>query len=715
MGDENHIRTLGDYSKPSHEGYRNTIELLKGNNVVPIRSDTIRLVQNGCSFHVLWFEDPNQYLKDFLKLVDSLDLNDKNRERVRQRLFQFSPRDQARNWLECLPARSISTWEDLTTRFLAQSFPPGRTVKLRNDILLFQQHQGESLSEAWTHFKDLLQKSASGKLQDKNAKESWALLEDLTLHDNKSWNNPRDFPKSVKAISLPQDVPSTSEHLLIELENQVQRLMEAHLAPKQPIQVNKISSSCEICSGPHDTQYCMENPKEAFVDYASSRTDEAGGKWFTFKPEQNNLGDTYNPSWKSHPNLRWRQPQNSQNNFSNPPNRFQPNGSFPNRSFNNNPQNFNNQSNLEGLVSSFMASQDARLSKFEADFKQQQSEMTNKIDTVLKAITDRITGALPSDTVKNPKLNINSNTLVLSTRSYQMEDPQCSSQTHNSITAISNQHSEGDQSKDKTLMINEVGTTKSKEPEHTLEDEFKDLHLNLPVLEVLAHAPIYNAILDKYVESLELGKNGSVFIQGEIPKRMEDPRLFTLPCRLGDSEPFDTLADLGSCVNIIPLYLFKKLKIGLLVETSHVFGLADGTKSYPVRIVKDVEVHIGRLKLLNDFYVIDMKKDPETPLLVGRGFLATANAVIDCRKAKIVVGEGITSSYGIGAQTPYYARKEFMDCHFPGEWEMARDAEINPFKDILVFRRMVEFLRALPINLKGNMWESEDLIEKPIN
>ncbi|GKA59164.1 hypothetical protein Tco_0758477 [Tanacetum coccineum] len=79
--------------------------------------------------------------------------------------------------------------------------------------------------------------------------------------------------------------------------------MEAHLAPKQPIKVNKITSSCEIRSGPHNTQYCMENPEQAFVDYASSHTDEAGGKWYTFKPEQNNLGDTYNPSWKSHPNL----------------------------------------------------------------------------------------------------------------------------------------------------------------------------------------------------------------------------------------------------------------------------------------------------------------------------------------------------------------------------------------------------------------------------
>nr|GEU71746.1 MAK10-like protein [Tanacetum cinerariifolium] len=125
MGDANPIRTLRDYSKPRHEGYRNTIELLVGNNVVPLRSDTIR-----------------------------------------------------------------------------------------------------------------------------NAKESWALLEDLALYDNESWNDLRDFAKPVKAMSLLQDVPSTFDRRLIKLENQVQRLMEAHLAPTQPTQVNKVTSSCEICSGP---------------------------------------------------------------------------------------------------------------------------------------------------------------------------------------------------------------------------------------------------------------------------------------------------------------------------------------------------------------------------------------------------------------------------------------------------------------------------------
>ncbi|GJW62942.1 putative ribonuclease H-like domain-containing protein [Tanacetum coccineum] len=80
-----------------------------------------------------------------------------------------------------------------------------------------------------------------------------------------------------------------------------------------------------------------------------------------------------------------------------------------------------------------MASQDARLSKFKANFKQQQSEMTNKIETVLKSITDQIAGTLPSDTVKNPKLGTHP---VSSARSYPTMDPQCSTQIHGLINTI---------------------------------------------------------------------------------------------------------------------------------------------------------------------------------------------------------------------------------------------------------------------------------------
>ncbi|GJT26457.1 hypothetical protein Tco_0906732 [Tanacetum coccineum] len=114
MGDENPIRTLGDYSKPSHEGYKNTIELPVGNNVVPLRSDTIR-------------------------------------EGTHMRLFQFSSRriKLAIGW-NVFRAGSSPHGRILLPDSLLQFFPPEGDVKLCNDILMFQQRHGESLSKAWT-------------------------------------------------------------------------------------------------------------------------------------------------------------------------------------------------------------------------------------------------------------------------------------------------------------------------------------------------------------------------------------------------------------------------------------------------------------------------------------------------------------------------------------------------------------------------------------
>ncbi|GJU35384.1 hypothetical protein Tco_1183738 [Tanacetum coccineum] len=198
-----------------------TKDVHRMNDLVPLRSDTIRLVQNGCSFHGLRSEDPNQHLKDFLKIMDSIDLNVETRERTCLRLTPKVPHHGIDLWLQ---------------------------------IQIFYDHVNPITRQT-------IDQAAGGKLRDKNDEESWALLEDLALYDNESWNDPRDFTKLVKAIYMPQDVPSTSDRRLIELENQVQRIMEAHLSQSKPVQVNKIASSCEIYSGPHDTQCYMEDPE----------------------------------------------------------------------------------------------------------------------------------------------------------------------------------------------------------------------------------------------------------------------------------------------------------------------------------------------------------------------------------------------------------------------------------------------------------------------
>ncbi|GJR24025.1 hypothetical protein Tco_0972552 [Tanacetum coccineum] len=152
MGDENPDFTLGDYSRPSQEGYENTIELPDRNNMVPLRSDTIRLVQNECLFHGLRSKDLNQHLKDFLKLVDSLDLDVTNRD-----------------LLQKVPHHGIDLWLQVQIFYDHVNPATGRTID----------------------------QSADGK----NTEESWALLEDLALYDNESWNDLRDFAKPVKTIS----------------------------------------------------------------------------------------------------------------------------------------------------------------------------------------------------------------------------------------------------------------------------------------------------------------------------------------------------------------------------------------------------------------------------------------------------------------------------------------------------------------------------------
>nr|GEV09703.1 ribonuclease H-like domain, reverse transcriptase, RNA-dependent DNA polymerase [Tanacetum cinerariifolium] len=171
---------------PSIDGVRDLVTASGRNNVVPIRSDTIQLVQNEWSFHGLWSEDPNQHLKDFLNLVYSLNLDGENRERMCLRLFQFSLRDQASNWLERLPAGSITTWEDLTTSW----------TRLK-DLLQKVLHHGLDLWLQVQIFYDHIacttqigiDYTASRRLKKLRLGEAWATIERLSQYEDERWDD----------------------------------------------------------------------------------------------------------------------------------------------------------------------------------------------------------------------------------------------------------------------------------------------------------------------------------------------------------------------------------------------------------------------------------------------------------------------------------------------------------------------------------------------
>ncbi|GKC19567.1 zinc finger, CCHC-type containing protein [Tanacetum coccineum] len=140
---------------------------------------------------------------------------------MRMRLFQFSLRDQASNWLKRILAGSISTWEDLTTRFLAQFFPPRRTqnfvmislcfnnikesLSLKHGLvsrtyskksLIMESIAGSKfnfLCHVYFHLKCEIGCAANGKLREKNADDSWEIIKNLTLYHHEGWNDSKDM------------------------------------------------------------------------------------------------------------------------------------------------------------------------------------------------------------------------------------------------------------------------------------------------------------------------------------------------------------------------------------------------------------------------------------------------------------------------------------------------------------------------------------------
>ncbi|GKC66894.1 reverse transcriptase domain-containing protein, partial [Tanacetum coccineum] len=100
------------------------------------------------------------------------------------------------------------------------------------------------------------------------------------------------------------------------------------------------------------------------------------------------------------------------------------------------------------------------------------------------------------------------------------------------------------------------------------------------------------------------------------------------------------LADLGASINLMPLSVWKKLMLPELIPTRMTLELTNRSVAYPVGIVEDVFVQVGKFTFLADFVVADYDIDPCVPFILGRPFLRTARALVD------VYGEELTLRVG---------------------------------------------------------------------
>ena len=95
------------------------------------------------------------------------------------------------------------------------------------------------------------------------------------------------------------------------------------------------------------------------------------------------------------------------------------------------------------------------------------------------------------------------------------------------------------------------------------------------------------------------------------------------------------LLDLGASVNLLPYSMYKQLGLGELKPTSITLSLANRSIKIPKGIVEDVLIQVDKFYYLMDFVVLDTEPAAAganyVPIILGRPFLATSNAIINCR------------------------------------------------------------------------------------
>ena len=90
-------------------------------------------------------------------------------------------------------------------------------------------------------------------------------------------------------------------------------------------------------------------------------------------------------------------------------------------------------------------------------------------------------------------------------------------------------------------------------------------------------------------------------------------------------------------MNLMPLSVYNRLKLGQAKPTTVTLQMADRSLSHPYGVVEDVLVKVGKFIFPADFIILDMEEDEKIPIIMGRPFLATGRALIDVQKGELML------------------------------------------------------------------------------
>lgn len=647
---ENPRKTLRDYFTPSTNITASIVNPPMQATNFELKPGLIQMVQNSTMFRGASTEDPNAHLKNFIRVADSIKCNGVTPEAIRMRLFPWSLADKATTWLDSLPNESITTWDQLTQKFLNKYFPPGKAAKIRAEITNFSQFEEESLHEAWERLQDKLRScphhgfekwqileilynglssqnrgvidsACGGSMLNKEPEEVYNLVAEITA-DSAQWaTNDRHLKKPAGMYKV--NAETNFEIKLDAISKQIETLMKAQAQP-----------ALVVPSTDERLQTIEEFIKAQ--GRSSPLTEEANYIHNSNRNQNDPYSNTYNQGWRNHPNLSWGgQHKGQSSNFYRPPHVQ---------------MHEEKKTETSDILAKFMEQTNEKFGTLEGH-----------ISSILNLLSQRPQGSLPTQTEPNPKEK-NEHCKVVTLRSGKElnqennQNVQVPEQKKEVPTegSTSTNHNKGKEKVDEHVEVSVPFPNRLKNEHNDKQfsrflEMFRKLHINIPFAEAIAQMPKYAKFLKDIIsnkkklegfETVKLNEECSSIVLKKLPPKLKDPGSFTIPCTIGNSYFEKALCDLGASINLMPLSIFRKLGLQEPQPTNISLQLADRSIAHPRGVVEDVLVKVDKFIFPADFIVLDMEEDKEVPILLGRPFLATGKSVIDVHQGKLTLKLG---------------------------------------------------------------------------
>nr|GEV95873.1 reverse transcriptase domain-containing protein [Tanacetum cinerariifolium] len=658
-------RTMAQMLQAPIEGYEDAIVVppINANNF-ELKQMLINLVQSN---QFTERQDPHNHLRFFNKVTSTFRHPEVLNTTIKLSLFLFSLEGEARTWLDKEPPHSILTWEDLVSNFINQFFPPSKTTYLRNEITNFLQKPNETFNEAWERFKDLLWQCPHHGFSELHQLDTFynALNpNDQDALDSAAGGNfldkiPRECLSIIERKSK-QIVAYLEDKLDIRMnrfEKSLNDMKASFITPTAPIK--EVEEVCVTCGANHSYNHCSltrGNEFPVFHDNIQQFQTAAVGNFIQGNRHQN-VSSQMRPPGFNQPNHQNNQNRYQGNNFNSNQNRQNNQGivhqNTPQRALtyqapvsqnselnskfeaytNANDVNMNN---LQMKFDKFQKNQQY----FQNKFEQKQDDFQNQMMNFMQSFKNNQASSsisLPSNTIPNPKGEAKAITTRsgVSYKGPSIPPPGEEQQEPTEVTKDTELPStEGIQpplvqvqeepiekpsvviSKAKANLPypSRLAKEKLREKDDILAAKFmeifRDLHFELSFADALVHMPKFAPMFKKTIPN---------------------------PCDFSEFDNCLALTDLGASINLMPLSIWKKLRLPTLNDTKMVLELADRTISKPTGVAENFFVKVGKFYFPANFVVLDFITDLHFPLILRRPFLSTAHALIDVYEGEIIL------------------------------------------------------------------------------